>query len=361
MAVQEDRDLGRGRDLGTPSPNPPLDTLPRASGDNGDAAGREAAPRPDRGDDELPPPRWARDRLQARLRSLTDILRRWYRPAERGHARALHILGKKLEERDAGKAEECFRWAAGTGDIDAIADLGVMTAMRGDLSEAKGLFVQAARSGHARAMYNLGVMSEGVDAGRTEEWYRRSAEAGFADAMYNLGVHLEAHDEPEEAEEWYREAAATGHTHAMNNLGARLQRRRDLREAELWYRRAAQAGNADAMNNLGAMLEQRGEAAPAVRWYRRAAECGDVRGIRNLAAALDQRGDIDEGHPEGGNLQRTRRGDLEVSRCRARLTDGGASLRPSSSSSASWSSPASSPARCGNSATPARSWRSSPR
>src|SRR2546423_40019 len=199
VAVQEDRHLGRGRDLGTPSPDAPLDTLAPASDHIGDAAGREAATRPARGDDQLPPPRWAPDRLQARLRSLTDVLRRWSRPAERGHARALHILGKKLEERDAGKAEECFRWAAGTGDIDAIADLGVMTAMRGDLSEAKGLFVQAARSGHARAMYNLGVLSEGVDAERTEEWYRRAAAGGFADGLSNLGGRLQGPHEAREA------------------------------------------------------------------------------------------------------------------------------------------------------------------
>ncbi|HEY1635016.1 MAG TPA: tetratricopeptide repeat protein [Acidimicrobiales bacterium] len=244
--------------------------------------------------DDPVPTRSGHQRLQAGLRGVTQILRRWHRPAERGHARALYTLGKKLEDSDAAKAEECFRWAAGTGDIDAIADLGVMIAVRGDLVEAKGLFAEAAWSGHARAMYNLGVLSEGVSSERTEEWYRRAAGAGFADAMYNLGVHLEAHDEPEEAEEWYREAAATGHTHAMNNLGAVLQRRRDLREAELWYRRAAQGGHSDAMNNLGAMLERRGQVDEAERWYRRAAEAGDVRGMGNLAAALDRRGDATE-------------------------------------------------------------------
>ena len=254
----------------------------------------EAAAGPARRDDDLPPPRWAHDRIEAGLRTLTDVLKRWYRPAERGHARAIHILGKKLEESDPAKAEECFRWAARTGDIDAVADLGLMTAVRGELSEAKGLFVQAARSGHARAMYNLGVLAEGVDAERTEEWYRRSAQAGFADAMYNLGVHLEAHGRPEEAEEWYREAAGTGHTYGMNNLGAALQRRREMREAELWFRRAAQSGNADAMNNLGSLLERRGEVEPAVRWYRRAAEAGDVRGMTNLADALDRRGETDQ-------------------------------------------------------------------
>jgi len=339
VAVQDDRRLGRGRDVGL-SPQVSLgdgvdEGRARVSewtdGEADGEPGGEVAAQPLRRDDELPPPRWAHDRLEASLRRLNDVLRRWYRPAERGHARAVHILGKKLEERDAGKAEECFRWAARTGDTDAIADLGVITAVRGDLSEAKGLFVQAARSGHARAMYNLGVLSEGVDAERTEEWYRRSAEAGFADAMYNLGVHLEAHDQLEEAEEWYREAVGAGHTHAMNNLGAVLQRRRELRGAELWYRRAAQAGNTDAMNNLGSLLERRGETDPAVRWYRRAAEGGDVRGMSNLAAALDQRGETDEG--EHWHRRATQKavtsahssaGALEVSGCRARLTNGGA-------------------------------------
>jgi TPR repeat protein len=308
VAVQDDRHLDPERPLDAPPLSPlsvedgelSLEEGLTAGGTSVEEAriesetGGEEAAEPARRDEELPPPRWVQDRLQASLRSLTDAFRRWYRPAERGHARALHILGKKLEESDAGKAEECFRWAARTGDIDAIADLGVMAAVRGDVPEAKGLFVQAARSGHARAMYNLGVLSEGVDAERTAEWYRRSAQAGFADAMYNLGVHLEAHEEPEEAEEWYREAAATGHTHAMNNLGAALQRRRELREGELWYRRAAQAGNIDAMNNLGAMLERRGETDSAARWYRRAAEGGDVRGMSNLAGVLDRRGDTDQ-------------------------------------------------------------------
>jgi TPR repeat protein len=293
VAVQDDRHLGPGEgSLG-----------PAAIGvDGGRAvvgvealdepapAGEAAAPP----DDDLVPASRVQERLQASLRALTDVLRRWYRPAERGHARALHTLGRMLEERDAAKAEECFRWAARTGDVDSIADLGVMSAVRGDLVEAKGLFARAARAGHPRAMYNLGVLSEGVSPERTEEWYRRAAGAGFADAMYNLGVHLEAHDEPAEAEEWYREAAATGHIHAMNNLGARLQRRRELREAELWYRRAGQGGHTDAMNNLGAMLERRGQRHEAERWYRRASEAGDVRAMSNLAAALDRRGASDE-------------------------------------------------------------------
>ncbi|HWC37824.1 MAG TPA: tetratricopeptide repeat protein [Acidimicrobiales bacterium] len=300
MAVQDDRRVGRAREVDTPSQPSPEATveigvdgsLAVVGTDDGTAG--EAGAQPSRRDDDLPPPRWLHDRFDASLRTLTDVLKRCYRPAERGHARALHILGKKLEDSDAAKAEDCFRWAARSGDTDAIADLGVMTAMRGDLSAAKGLLLQAARSGHARAMYNLGVLSEGVDAQRTEEWYRRSAQAGFADAMYNLGVHLEAHGAPEDAEEWYREAASSGHTHAMNNLGAALQRRRELREAELWYRRAAQAGNADAMNNLGALLERRGEVDPAARWYRRAAESGDVRGMTNLADVLDRRGETDQ-------------------------------------------------------------------
>ncbi|HEX4540633.1 MAG TPA: tetratricopeptide repeat protein [Acidimicrobiales bacterium] len=303
MAVQDDRH--HGPDQGLPAPisvDRGIDgggadlaalTLAAASLEVPAGAGEAVAPPADRDDDPIPTGR-AQERVQASLRALTDVFRRWYRPAERGHARALHTLGKILEERDAAKAEECFRWAARTGDIDAIADLGVMSAVRGDMVEAKGLLARAARSGHARAMYNLGVLSEGVSPERTEEWYRRAAGAGFADAMYNLGVHLEAHDAPEEAEKWYREAASAGHIHAMNNLGARLQRRRELRQAELWYRRAAQGGHSDAMNNMGAMLERRGQVHEAERWYRHAAEAGDVRGMANLAAALDRRGETDE-------------------------------------------------------------------
>ncbi len=301
MAVQDDPQLSPGQS--PDAPVFPISVAPgvqegradlEAPGLESPLPAGEAAAAPGDGDDDLIPAGWGQEHLHAGVRALTDVLRRWYRPAERGHARALHTLGKKLEESDAAKAEECFRWAARTGDIDATADLGVMSAVRGDLVEAKGLFARAARSGHARAMYNLGVLAEGVSSERTEEWYRRAAGAGFADAMYNLGVHLEAHNEPEEAEKWYREAASTGHIHAMNNLGARLQRRRDLREAELWYRRAAQGGHSDAMNNLGAMLERRGQVDEAERWYRRAAEAGDVNGMANLAAALDRRGDRDE-------------------------------------------------------------------
>ncbi len=303
MAVQDDRRLGDDEgsrtgalisvELGVDEARTVVQPEVRSPiGASAPAVG-VASPPPGRVDDPLQG-RPAQERLHAAFRAVTDMLRRWYRPAERGHARAVYTLGKILEERDAAKAEECFRWAALTGDIDAIADLGVLKAARGDLVEATDLFVRAARCGHARAMYNLGVISEGVSAERTEEWYRRAAVAGFADAMYNLGVHLEAHDKPEEAEEWYRKAASVGHVHAMNNLGARLQRRRDLREAERWYRRAAQGGHKDGMNNLGAMLERRDQVHEAERWYRRAAEAGDVRGMANLAAALDRSGETDE-------------------------------------------------------------------
>ena len=129
VAVQDDRHLGPDQGPHAPAPiNVELGVDEgRADVLAADLAGieapptaREAAALPAGRDDDPVPAGWGQERLQASIRALTDVLRRWYRPTERGHARALHILGKKLEESDAAKAEECFRWAARTGDIDAI-------------------------------------------------------------------------------------------------------------------------------------------------------------------------------------------------------------------------------------------------
>jgi TPR repeat protein len=133
-----------------------------------------------------------------------------------------------------------------------------------ELGEARRWYEQAAKAGHAGAMYNLGILlADQVDPaelGEARRWYEQAANAGDTGAMVNLGILLADQMVPPElgeARRWYEQAAEAGHTEAMVNLGILLADRVDppeLGEARRWYEQAANAGHTGAMVNLGNLL-----------------------------------------------------------------------------------------------------------
>lgn len=93
----------------------------------------------------------------------------------------------------------------------------------------------------------------GKDAAKAAEWYRRAAGQGYVKARFNLGVLLSTpgplHDDAEAAK-WYRMAAEQGDARAQFNLAlCHIEGRgvpRDDIEAETWLHRAAGQGHAKA-------------------------------------------------------------------------------------------------------------------
>ena len=70
---------------------------------------------------------------------------------------------------------------------------GVKAYESGDYTEAHRLILDIAKSGDARAQFNIGNMyneGKGVtqDFKQAMKWYRLSAEQGYAMPQYNLGV-----------------------------------------------------------------------------------------------------------------------------------------------------------------------------
>lgn len=146
-----------------------------------------------------------------------------------GHAEANLVLGK-LHAQGFGvptdlqqamlywaRAEERFREAHRTGDVQAILNLGWILLHRWELNAATSCFLQAHKEGHVEATYNLGVLH--LLKGEAEEAQRLLLEAhrgGFPEASFNLGM-LQLGQE--ELERWKAQLQA----HVTGSCPATLQ------------------------------------------------------------------------------------------------------------------------------------------
>ncbi len=211
-------------------------------------------------------------------------------------------------DKQFGEAFRLYREAADSGHAGGMSNLGALYSTgRGvtrDPAEAVRFYRMAAEAGNATAMRNLAIMhasGSGIaqDYQEANRWYRKAADAGNAAAMGDLGISFEtARGVPRdftEALRWYRKAAEAGEPAGMRNLANMFINgngvAQDFSEANRWYRKAADAGNADAMTNLGFNLENgRGiqqDLAEAVRWYRKGADAGAPTAMKNLGVMYD--------------------------------------------------------------------------
>ena len=193
--------------------------------------------------------------------------------------------------------------------------------------EAAEYFLEAAQSGHVRAMYYYGLYCENHLTGMKEKetpaeyWLKKAADAGDTDAQFQLAYYYERDpnrlllqegpealrsqminwdDSPEylicktnmeeykfRALPYYEKAAAAGHISACFNLGLIRERgigpehlERDMIQAEKLYRTAAAAGHTYALCRLAYFYfcgkEVEKDIDEAVRLYRLAAEKGSL-------------------------------------------------------------------------------------
>lgn len=148
----------------------------------------------------------------------------------------------------------------------------------GQHNKAVECFKSAAKKGHPRAkyylglayMYDLGVCSR--DVHQAVRWFLESAEKDHIDAaaaQFHLGIaYMHALGVPrddQKAVDWFRKSADQGHAGAQNNLGIMYSEgwgiEKDKEKAIKLFIRAKDNGNEDATVNLGVMYLQNPELA----------------------------------------------------------------------------------------------------
>ena len=215
-----------------------------------------------------------------------------YEKAARGGNRdALFNLGWIYEHGDGvtidkDKALEWYAQAAKHCDDGAKYRMAKIYDERGDVSNARRLFEEAAKEGYVNAQYALAELHDDPSClfmpCQAKEWYMKAAKHGHKGAqfmlgkMYRLGLWGEAQT-PVMAANWLRMAAQQGHADAQYELAKMYEEGsagvpKDDLQAILWYTKAAEQGHKNAQYNLGLLHEQKSDIYRAIMWYAAAAE-----------------------------------------------------------------------------------------
>ena len=151
------------------------------------------------------------------------------------------------------------------------------------------------------------------------EWLKKGIKKGDPEAMYMMGVlDNELSDMSDFKTEMFEMAARRGHVKAMYELGMHyrnwIPRGGTYEQALDWLTRAAEKGHTDAMLALGEMYESgewedsdESNIPEAMKWYKKAAEAGSEEAQEALQKAelLEDQGKEDESSEtssEGNNV-----------------------------------------------------------
>jgi hypothetical protein len=182
-----------------------------------------------------------------------------------------------------------------------VFESGRVATARKDYPEAKRLYEQAAASGYAMAMNNIGAIYEGGEGfpknyAEANRWYGKAVAAGEPVAMVDLGWLYEkglgVARNPVEAARLYGLAAKAGVPDGMNDLGLLYLHgngvKRDYAEARRLFEQAVAMGDAAAFNNIGIIYHD-GNGVPrnlvtARQWFAKGAALGNSEAKQNLRA-----------------------------------------------------------------------------
>ena len=145
----------------------------------------------------------------------------------------------------------------------------------------------------------------GINYGKSAEWYAKAAEQGNAEAQVNLGFAYEqgqgVKQDYGKAVGWYAKAAGQERVEAQFNLGRLYQQgqgvKQDDERAVYWFTKAAQQGDITSQYNLG-NLYARGQGVKqdytvAYYWFVQAANGKGAKGdIGDAAAHADDNAGI---------------------------------------------------------------------
>jgi TPR repeat protein len=155
--------------------------------------------------------------------------------------------------------------------------------------ESIDALTKAAKSGNAKAQFDLGMRYEsgqGVkpDEEKSLEWLNKAANQGSLEAQLHLGSLYSKGEklvkDEQKASSWFEKAAAQGDADAQYWIALRYFEGqgvlKDPKKGLPWLQKAADAGNAPAQANLASLYEAGGivpkDMDKAVSWYQKAAD-----------------------------------------------------------------------------------------
>lgn len=188
-----------------------------------------------------------------------------------------------------------------SNDIDKALD----AYNKGDEKTALTLLTPLAKSGSARAQFELGnIYSRGksetdtVSFGKAIYWLQQAAKQRDLRAQYNLAILYDKGiydkgvlvNDSERAVYWYQQAADDGLANAQETLGIKYLKgegvQKDVTKAISLFNKAADQGYAEAQFKLGVLYGQGKDVAwdanKSIFWFKKAAEQGDARSQHSL-------------------------------------------------------------------------------
>lgn len=177
-----------------------------------------------------------------------------------------------------------WRSSALAGDVNAMVQLAELADAKNDDNEARFWFRLAAEAGDADAMWNLGLLFEGVDNEAAEDWYLKAADAGVTTGLVSLGILAVDRGDLSLAQEWFRKGADRQDVEAARRLGDLFLELPDTQSALTWYSRGieiAEATDSDRVEGIGCLISMakiyisRGLVEDAEHCLSRAAATGD--------------------------------------------------------------------------------------
>ena len=184
-------------------------------------------------------------------------------------------------------AEESNYGSGKTGDELAL-EIGLKAYRNRKYSRAYQILRPLAKRGMAKAQNKMGNLYYNGRGGVEKDyrtafkWFKKAARQGHDRAQFSLGIMyslaqgISKNDSV--AEDWFRKSAAQNNSYAMAALGILYEGRRDYGTAIKWYIKSAKLRNRGAMYKIGYYYEL-GRALPrdrtkAIKWYRFAAKEG---------------------------------------------------------------------------------------
>jgi hypothetical protein len=180
-----------------------------------------------------------------------------------------------------------------------VLEAGRVATARKDYATARRFYEQAAASGYAMAMNNIGAMYEGgygmpVNYVEAARWYQKAVDAGEPVGMVDLGWQYETghgvKKDYAQARQLYETAIKAGEPSSMNNLGLMYMHGegvpRDYNESRRLYEQGAALGNDAAINGLGVLYSNGYGVArdnrKALQLFEKAAALGNPEAKENL-------------------------------------------------------------------------------
>lgn len=191
-------------------------------------------------------------------------------------------------------AEMMYRKAVKSQEPRAANNLALLLSEKGNVDEAKSLFMDADSRGDVLASANLArLYRDSGDHENSLKWFLRAVDLGREDVLAELGLEYVSLGNRELANEALRKAVELGVQDAHSALASYLADEGSIaasEEAEFHYRRAVTTGEYAAEWNFAIFLSAAKRYSDAIPYYEMALRDGISEANLNLAVALERLG-----------------------------------------------------------------------